>query len=57
MTLRMLIVTAFAILICTPAYADQAKVQSAISAGPNSLTKGATIMSWNGDVLREGTNG
>ncbi len=57
MTLRMLIVSAIAVLISTPAYADQAKVQSAISAGPNSLTKGATIMSWNGDVLREGTNG
>jgi hypothetical protein len=39
------------------AVADEAELQSALSAGPDSLTKHATIMRWNGDVLREGTNG
>ena len=57
MILRTLIFTTVAVLISTTAYADQAKIQSAISAGPSSLTKHATIMTWNGDVLREGTNG
>ena len=57
MILKTLIFTTIAVLFSTVAYADQAKIQSAISAGPNSLTKHATIMRWNGDVLREGTNG
>ncbi len=57
MSLRMLIFVSVAALLSSAAYADQAEVESAISAGPNSLTKDATIMRWNGDVLREGTNG
>jgi len=54
---RTLILTTIAVLFSTAAYADQAKIESAISAGPDSLTKHAAIMKWNGDVLREGTNG
>jgi len=57
MIFRMLIIAAAAVLASTAAYADQAEVQSAISAGPTSLTKHATIMRWDGEVLREGTNG
>ena len=57
MILRTLFFTTIAVLFSTAAYADQAKIQNAISAGPNSLTKHATIMRWNGDVLRKGTNG
>lgn len=55
-----ILLTVFLILpvsISTTAYADQAKIQSATSAGPNSLTKNATIMQWDGKVLRKGTNG
>ena len=44
-------------LAATPSAADQVDIQSALSAGPVSLTKNATIMRWNGEVLREGTNG
>ena len=57
MFLRTLIFTTIAVLFSTAAYADQAKIQSALSAGPDSLTKNATIMNWNGDVLRKGTSG
>jgi hypothetical protein len=41
----------------TCALADEAKIESALSAGPESLTKNATIADWDGTVLREGTNG
>jgi hypothetical protein len=47
----------FAVLLSAAVNAEQAEIQSAISAGPMSLTKNATIMRWNGDVLRKGTNG
>ena len=39
------------------ASADQAKIDSATSAGPASLTKDAAVQDWDGTVLREGTNG
>jgi len=39
------------------AKADDAKIKSALSAGPDSLTKNATIQDWDGTVLREGSNG
>jgi len=54
---RTLMSAAIAVLLSTAAHADQAEIDSATSAGPESLTKNATIMRWNGDVLREGTNG
>lgn len=56
MLLRLLIVSAVATLLSTAANADQAEIQSALSAGPASLTKNATIMRWDGEVLRKGTN-
>jgi hypothetical protein len=46
-----------ALALISNASAGEAEIQSAQSAGPSSLTKNATIMRWNGDVLREGTNG
>lgn len=39
------------------AHADEAKIKSALSAGPDSLTKNAAIQDWDGTVLRKGTNG
>lgn len=39
------------------ARADEAKIKSALSAGPDSLTKNAAVQDWDGTVLREGTNG
>lgn len=39
------------------ALADQDKIDSALSAGPESLSKDAAVMDWDGTVLREGTNG
>lgn len=41
----------------TLAWADQAKIDSALSAGPASLANDATIKDWDGTVLREGSNG
>ncbi len=32
-------------------------IESAMSAGPDSLSRNATIKDWEGNVLREGTNG
>jgi len=57
MILKTLMSGALAVLISTAANADQAEIDSAISAGPDSLTKNATIMRWNGDLLRQGSNG
>lgn len=39
------------------AFAADGKIESALSAGPESLSKNAKIMDWDGTVLREGTNG
>jgi hypothetical protein len=39
------------------ASADESLVASAMSAGPGSLAKNATIKNWDGTVLRQGTNG
>jgi hypothetical protein len=44
----------FAAHVATAAAGD---IESAISAAPTSLTKDAKIMTWDGKVLREGTNG
>jgi hypothetical protein len=56
MILRTLMSATVAVLLSTAANADLADIQSATSAGPNSLTKNATIMRWSGEVLRQGTN-
>ncbi len=53
---RIIIAIATATILSTAAHADQAAIQSAISAGPASLTKNATIKTWKGKVLRKGTN-
>ncbi len=57
MFIRTLIFTTIAVFLSTTAIADQAAIQSAHSAGPNSLAKNATIRQWDGQVLRKGTNG
>jgi hypothetical protein len=57
MLLRTLMSATVTVLLSTAANADLAEIQSATSAGPNSLTKNATIMRWSGEVLRQGTNG
>ena len=57
MFFRTLVITALLVSLSMVAHADQADTQSAISAGPHSITKNATIMRWNGDVLRQGSNG
>ena len=50
--------SAVAFAACTGmAAADQAKIDSATSAGPDSLSTDAAVMDWDGTVLREGTNG
>ncbi len=57
MFIRSLVCSTIAVFLSTAAVADQADIQSAISAGPSSLTQRATIMTWDGKVLREGSNG
>ncbi len=37
--------------------AQQAAIRSAMSAGPSAISDDARIMSWDGEVLREGDNG
>jgi hypothetical protein len=46
-----------ALLLPLAAWADEAQIKSAQSAGPSSISKNATIKDWNMNVLREGTNG
>lgn len=43
-------------LLAPFAHADEASIASAMSAGPESLAVNATIQSWDGKVLRQGTN-
>ena len=45
-----------ALFIFQTAIADENKINSALSAGPDSLSKNATIADWDGTVLREGSN-
>jgi len=54
---QLLMTAALCVAFGTSAHADEAKIESALSAGPESLTKNATIADWDGTVLREGTNG
>ena len=47
-----------AMLLMLPACGSQdAAIESAMSAGPASISADATIQDWEGNVLREGTNG
>lgn len=45
------------VLLGSAASADQAAIESAMSAAPASLAADATIQTWDGKVLREGSNG
>ena len=45
------------VLLGSAASADQAAIESAMSAAPASLASNATIRTWDGEVLREGSNG
>jgi len=54
---QLLMTAALCAALGTGAHADEVKIQSALSAGPESLTRNATIADWDGTVLREGTNG
>ena len=46
----------FTFVLPFSAWADDAKIKSAESAGPYSLSKNATIKDWSMKVLRKGTN-
>ena len=43
----------FSVQIATAA---EDKIESAVSAAPDSLAKNATVVDWDGTVLRQGTN-
>lgn len=45
-----------ALLIAAPLAAQQAKIESATAAAPESLARNATVMTWDGTVIREGSN-
>lgn len=45
------------LFLMSAAFASQEKIDSAMSAGPESLSRNATIMDWDGKILRQGTNG
>ena len=57
MLARLALSTAALALAAGAASANQEKIDSAVSAGPSSLSKDATVKDWDGTVLREGTNG
>lgn len=44
-------------LFSAPAFADGHLIESAMSAGPAEVSAEATIQDWEGNVLREGSNG
>jgi hypothetical protein len=53
-----LIISTLVISVATSAaFAADSKIESAVSAGPESLSENARVMDWDGKVLREGTNG
>ncbi len=53
-----ILISALLITLGTPAaFAADSKIESAVSAGPESLSDNARVMDWDGKVLREGTNG
>ena len=46
-----------AFLFSAPALADSHLIESATSAGPADISAHATVQDWDGNVLREGSNG
>lgn len=46
-----------ALLFSAPALADSHLIESATSAGPAEISDNATVQDWDGNVLREGSNG
>ena len=55
--MRIALVTAMAALAATAAMAHDTPLESAVSAAPDSLSDNATVMTWDGEVLRQGSNG
>ena len=53
----LLLATAIGLLLPGGLYAQDEAIKSAVSAAPASLSKDATVMDWEMNVLREGTNG
>ena len=48
----------FVLLFLSPiAYATEEKIENALSAAPESLSRDAKVMDWDGKVLRKGSNG
>jgi hypothetical protein len=56
-TLLLFFLFVVTLVVAGASRADEAKITSALSAGPDSLTKNAAVHDWDGTVLREGTNG
>jgi len=46
-----------ALAVGSSVHAQDKKIKSAESAGPASLAKHATVMDWDGTIIREGSNG
>ena len=56
--MRILLTTFLAAMLSSgAAVAGSDEIKSAMSAGPETLSGKATIMDWQGKVIREGTNG
>ena len=55
--LRLLACSILVIFAAQFANAAESPLESAMSAGPESLAKDATVKDWNGTVIRQGTNG
>ena len=52
----LVLAAAVAMLLPGDSYAQDKAIESAMSAGPSSVSKHATVMDWELNVLREGTN-
>ena len=50
------ILTFLVAVIFTTQIAIADPIESAVSAAPDSLSKNATVMDWDGTILRQGTN-
>ncbi|MBK0401238.1 hypothetical protein H0I76_18735 [Limibaculum sp. M0105] len=57
MIIRLHAASAALLLLSSTAWAGESEIESAMSAGPSSLASKATIQTWGGEVLREGSNG
>ena len=51
-----IVIAAAALLLATPSFAQSDLIKSARSAGPESISKDATVMNWNLEVVSKGTN-